>query len=103
MSKTIEIECRCGSTEGVVDGDRIICVECDDAVRSATDSEMHESDDYEDEDEPNDNILAQQELEDFEGKDFYEDAGDPYDCEFDRGGDLETEGEDYSHEGCCDE
>lgn len=94
--------CSCGSTETYVnEALYLVCLSCDTVLRPATDDEVAAwtayLDEQDDRDEPNDDILERQELEDFEGREFYEDAGDPYDCEFDRGG------EDYSHEGCCDE
>lgn len=80
----------CGSTECVIDdygqdGEAVVCGGCGEFVRDLTEDEMDEQDEA-DAELAADRILERQELEDFEGREFYEDCCDPYDCEYDRGG-----------------
>ena len=75
--------CGCDETELSDEHDALLCCECGEVVHELTAEEQYDLD-FEN-DEPNDAILAQQELEDFEGHEFYND------------------GECYDFEGCCDE
>jgi tRNA(Ile2) C34 agmatinyltransferase TiaS len=75
----------CESTYTYIDEDGDFrCVDCGEYIRAATPEEI-EAVAEQDAELAADRILEQQELEDFEGREFYEDPGDPYDCEYDRG------------------
>lgn len=85
--------CSCGSHDRLIDGDaNLVCASCGTVLRPATEDELAEWAEFlEDSEERDaelaaDRILERQELEDFEGREFYEDCCDPYDCEYDRGG-----------------